>query len=74
VLAGVVIFSFSAVLFKLSAAPPALGSTLRFAYASGVPHAGGRFTLLPAAHWGQALLGKQYLPKRAWPQWAAYEA
>jgi drug/metabolite transporter (DMT)-like permease len=34
VLAGVVIFSFSAVLYKLSAAPPALGSTLRFAYAT----------------------------------------
>lgn len=31
-LAGIVVFSFSAALYKLSAAPPAVGSTLRFAY------------------------------------------
>jgi len=32
-LAGIFAFSFSAALFKLSGAPPAVGSTLRFAYA-----------------------------------------
>jgi drug/metabolite transporter (DMT)-like permease len=31
-LAGIVVFSFSAALYKLSGAPPAVGSTLRFAY------------------------------------------
>jgi drug/metabolite transporter (DMT)-like permease len=33
-LAGIFAFSFSAALFKLSGAPPAVGSTLRFAYAT----------------------------------------
>ncbi len=32
--AGIVAFSFSAALYKLSGAPPAVGSTLRFAYAT----------------------------------------
>ena len=32
--AGIVAFSFSAALYKLSGAPPAVGSALRFAYAS----------------------------------------
>jgi drug/metabolite transporter (DMT)-like permease len=35
-LAGIFAFSFSAALFKLSGAPPAVGSTLRFAYATPV--------------------------------------
>jgi drug/metabolite transporter (DMT)-like permease len=33
-LAGIVVFSFSAALYKLSGAPPAVGSTFRFAYAT----------------------------------------
>jgi drug/metabolite transporter (DMT)-like permease len=33
-LAGIFAFSFSAALYKLSGAPPAVGSTLRFAYAT----------------------------------------
>jgi drug/metabolite transporter (DMT)-like permease len=33
-LAGILVFSFSAALYKLSDAPPAVGSTLRFAYAT----------------------------------------
>jgi drug/metabolite transporter (DMT)-like permease len=33
-LAGIVAFSFSAALYKLSGAPPAVGSTFRFAYAT----------------------------------------
>jgi drug/metabolite transporter (DMT)-like permease len=33
-LAGILVFSFSAALYKLSGAPPAVGSTLRFAYAT----------------------------------------
>ena len=35
-LAGIFAFSFSAALYKLSGAPPAVGSTLRFAYATPV--------------------------------------